>query len=135
MLPEINQKFFDEFYRKYRKIALVFLRSSKTKADNYDPYRETGYDITMQNPLPVKVLTKMISPSSLTHRELGLTHAGALQIIIQNRDVDLIKNSERIIIDNITYYVYDEAVGNKFQIYSTQFADFSKIILFRRDVG
>jgi hypothetical protein len=135
MIPQINQKFFDEFYRKYRKIALVYLRSSKDKDANYDPFRETGYVQTNQNPLPVKVLTKVVSPESLTHRELGLTKAGALQIIIQDRDVELIKNSDKISIDNIDYYVYDEAVGNKFQIYPSQFAKFSKIILFRKDVG
>lgn len=135
MIPQINQKFFDEFYRKYRKIALVYLRSSKDKDANYDPFRETGYVQTNQNPLPVKVLTKVVSPESLTHRELGLTKAGALQIIIQDRDVELIKNSDKISIDNIDYYVYDEAVGQKFQLYPSQFAKFSKIILFRRDVG
>lgn len=134
-LPELNQDFFDEFFRKYRKTALVYLRASKTKGDNYDKFRETGFDQTNQNPIPVKALTKTVSPSSLTHRELGLTKAGALQIIIQNRDVNLIKNSDKITIDNIEYYVYDEAVGNKFQIFPTQFAKFSKIILFRKDVG
>jgi len=132
---EIDQKIFDTVFRKNRKIALVFLRSSKTKNENYDPFREIGFDQTNQNPLPVKALTKVLSASSLTYHELGLVKAGALQIIIQNRDVELIKNSEKIFIDNIEYYVYDEGVGNKFQIYPTQFANFTKIIIFRKDVG
>lgn len=131
----IDQKIFDEMFRKHRKIILVFLRSAKTKGDNYDKFRETGFEITSQNPLPVKALTKVESPSSLTYNQLGLVKAGALSIIIQNRDVDLIKNSEKLTIDNVDYYVYDEAVGNKFLIFPTQFADFSKIIIFRKDVG
>ena len=135
MSEYIDQKLFDEVFRKLRKIALVYLRSSKTKSDNYDPFRETGFDQTNQNPLPVKALTKVISPGSLTHHEMGLGKAGALQIIIQNRDVNLIKNSEKITIDNIEYYVYDDAVRNKFLIFPTQFANFSKIIIFRKDVG
>ena len=131
----IDQKLFDQVFRKQRKIALVFLRSSKSKTDNYDPFRDTGYEQTNQNPLPVKALTKTLTPSSLTYHELGLVKAGALQIIIQNKDVELIKNSEKILIDDVEYYVYDDAVGQKFLIFPTQFAKFSKIILFRKDVG
>jgi hypothetical protein len=131
----IDQKLFDQIFRQHRKNILVYLRSSKTKSDNYDKFRETGFDQTNQNPLTVKALTKVVSPGSLTHNELGLVKAGALQIIIQNRDVNLIKNSEKLTIDNIEYYVYDDAVGQKFLIFPTQFANFSKIIIFRKDVG
>lgn len=132
---EIDQKIFDEVFRKQRKIILTFLRSSKTKSEHYDKFRETGYEITNQNPLPVKALTKVLSPGSLTYHELGLVNAGALQIIIQNKDVELIRNSEKLLINNIEYYVENEAVGNKFLIFPTQYADFSKIIIFRKDTG
>ncbi len=131
---EISQAFFKEFFRKHRKIALVFLRGSKTKEDNFDSFRNTGFIQQNNNPLPVKVLTKTISPSSLTFREMGLTEAGAIQIILADKDVNLIKNSEKITISNIEYYVYNSAVGNKFQIFPTSYTDFSKIILFRKDV-
>lgn len=133
-LPEINQKMFDEFFRKYRQTALVFLRSSKEKSEDFDPRRNTGYKITNQNPIPVKVLTKTVSPNELVLKQQGLVQAGAIWIMLNNRDVTLIKNSEKITIKNIEYYVYNEAVGNKFQIYPTEFADISKIILFRRQV-
>ena len=133
MIPELDQKFFDEFFRKYSKKAKVFLRKSKTKVNNYDPFRDTGYVETSQNYLTVKILTKTITPGSLIHKEMGLAKAGSLQIILADRDVSLIKNSEKITIDDIEYYVYDDAVGNRFQIYPTQFTKFSKIILFRRD--
>jgi hypothetical protein len=133
-INSIDQKIFNDVFRKLRKIALVTLRSSKDKGDNYDLFRDTGYDQTNQNAIPVKVITKTISPDSLIHRELGLTKAGALQIILHQKDVELIKNSEKITIDNVEYYVYDDAVGAKFQIFPTQFTSYSKIILFRRDV-
>ncbi len=132
---EISQKFFDEFFRKYRITALVFLRGAKTREDNFDSFRDTGYVQQNQNSLPVKVLTKTISPNSLVFREMGLTEAGALQIILQDKDVTLIKNSEKISIDNIEYYVFSSAVGGKFQIFPSQFTKYSKIILFRKDVG
>lgn len=133
-IPQINQQLFDKFFRDYRKIALVFVKASKTKIDDFDPFRDTGYNITNQNPLSVKVIVKTIAPSSLVFKELGLTHAGAIQIILNNRDVTLIQNAVKILIENIEYYVYDDAVGSKFQIFPTEFADMSKIILFRKQV-
>ena len=135
MSESIDQKVFDQIFRTHSKKILVYLRSSKSKGDNYDKFRETGYDQTNQNSLPVKALTKVESPGSLTYNELGLVKAGALSIIVQNRDVNLIKNSERLKINNIEYYVYDDAVGSKFLIFPTQFAKFSKIVIFRKDVG
>lgn len=131
----IDDKIFDQIFRQQHKKALVYLRGSKTKGDNYDPNRETGFDITNQNPLPVKVLTKTESPGSLMHNEIGLVNAGALSIILQNRDVALIKNSAKIKISGLEYYVHSEAVGNKFLLFPTQFSEFSKVIIFRRDTG
>lgn len=134
-LPELDQNFFEEFFRKYSKKASVFLRGAKSKEDNYDSFRDTGYNQQNKNPLFVKILTKTISPSSLIFREMGSTEAGAIQGIIQNKDVELIKNSEKIIINNIEYYVYRDGVGGKFQLFPTQFTKFSKIILSHKDVG
>ncbi len=129
----IDSKIFDQIFRQHHKKASVYLRSSKTKGDNYDPFRKTGFDVTKQNPLTVKVLTKIESPGSLTYNEIGLVNAGALSIILQDRDVALIKNSEKIIISGLEYYVYNDAIGSKFLIFPTQFAKFSKVIIFRKD--
>ena len=131
---EISQNFFEDFFRKYRKTALVFLRGAKTKEEDFDPFRNTGFVQQNQNPLPVKVLTKTVSPNSLVFKEIGLTEAGAIQIILHDRDVELIKNSEKIIIENREYYVFNDAVGNKFQIFPTDYAKYSRIILFHKQV-
>ncbi len=131
---EISQNFFEDFFKKYRKTALVFLRGAKTKEEDFDPFRNTGFVQQNQNPLPVKVLTKTVSPNSLVFKEIGLTEAGAIQIILHDRDVELIKNSEKIIIENREYYVFNDAVGNKFQIFPTDYAKYSKIILFHKQV-
>ncbi len=131
---EISQNFFEEFFRKYRKTALVFLRGAKTKEEDFDPFRKTGFVQKNQNPLPVKVLTKTVSPNSLVLKEIGLTEAGAIQIILHDRDVELIKNSEKIIIENREYYVFNDAVGNKFQIFPTDYSKYSKIILFHKQI-
>lgn len=132
---DISQKLFDQIFRDKHKKALVFLRGAKTKEENFDPFRNVGYVQQNQNPLPVKVLTQTITPSSLIFREMGLTETGAIQIILANRDVELFKNSERIVIDKKDYYVYRDAVGGKVQITSTQFSSFSKIVLSLKDIG
>ena len=131
---EISQNFFEDFFRKYRKTALVFLRGAKTREEDFDPFRNTGFVQKNQNPLPVKVLPKTVSPNSLIIREIGLTESGAIQIILHDRDVELIKNSEKVIIENREYYAYNDAVGNKFQIFPTDYAKYSKIILFHKQV-
>jgi len=132
-LPKINKAVFDQVFRRCHKVALVTLRKSKTKGSNYDPSRDTGYIETSQNALPVKMLTKTISGSSLQYQGFGLAKTGALAIILSDDDVELIKNAETVQIDDDDYYVYSEAVGNKFLIYPTQYADYSKIILFQKD--
>ena len=131
---EISQNFFEDFFKKYRKIALVFLRGSKTREEDFDPFRNTGYVQKNQNPLPVKVLTKTVSPNSLILKEIGLTESGAIQIILHERDVELIKNSEKVTIKDREYYAYNNAVGNKFQIFPTDYSKYSKIILFTKQV-
>lgn len=131
----IDDKIFNQIFRQHHKKALVYLRSSKTKVNNFDPLRDTGFVQQKQNPLPVKVLTQTITPSSLIFREMGLTETGAIQIILADRDVELFKNSEKITIDGKDYYIYRDAVGGKVQILPTQFAKFSKIILSLKDIG
>ena len=132
---KISQQVFDELFRKYSKVSRVYLRGSKEKDENYDSFRDTGYVETSQNSLPVKVLTRTINPSTLVFREMGLTEAGAIQVVLNTRDVELYKLSIKITIDNKEYYVYSDAVENKAQIFPTQFAKYSRMILFKKDLG
>jgi len=131
----IDAKIFDDIFRRTAVRAMVTLRSSKTKGANYDPSRNTGYDHTNQNPFAVDVLPRTVTAGSLMYNEIGLVKAGAIQIIVSNNDVSLIENSEEIAFNNVNYYAYDDAVGNKFLIFPTQWAKYSKIIIFRKEVG
>jgi len=132
-LPNINKKVFDDIFRRCHETALVTLKKSKTKGTRYDKYRDTGWTETYMNAIPVKILKKTISGSSLSYQGLGVAQTGALAIIVSDDDVELIKNAEAITIDSNAYYAYSEAVGNKFLIYPTTYSSYSKIILFRRD--
>lgn len=131
----IDTKIFDDIFRRTAVRAMVTLRSSKTKGSNYDPSRNTGYDHTYQNPFAVMVLPRTVTATSLMYNQIGLVKAGAIQIILSNNDVSLIENSEEVTFNDVNYYAYDDAVGNKFLIFPTQFANYSKIILFRKEVG
>ncbi|KKL52801.1 hypothetical protein LCGC14_2281800, partial [marine sediment metagenome] len=97
--------------------------------------RNTGYDHTNQNPFGVNVITKTVTAGSLMYNEIGLVKAGAIQIILSNNDVSLIENSEVIMINDVSFYAYDDAVGNKFLSFPTQFSKYTKVIIFRKEVG
>lgn len=131
----IDAKIFDDIFRRTAIRAMVSLQASKTKNANYDPSRNTGYDETVQNPFAVLVLPRTVTAGSLMYNQIGLVKAGAIQIICSNNDVSLIENSQVITIQDINYYTRDDAVGNKFLQFPTAFAKYSKIILFRKEVG
>jgi len=130
----IDQRIFDDIFRRTAVRAMVTLRASKTKGSNYDPSRNTGYDLTNQNPFAVNVITKTVTAGSLMYNQIGLVKAGAIQIICSNNDVSLIENSEEITINDVNYYAWADAVGTKVLIFPTQWAKYSKILLFRKEV-
>lgn len=132
-LKDIDQKIHDRYFRKFYKKALVYTTLSKTQQNNFDPFRDTGYKETCQNPLTVKLLPRTLNPESLIFRQMGQTKSGAIEVIVKNNDVNLIKNSEKIVIDSVEYYVYDDSVGNRFQIFDTNWSNYSRVILFRKE--
>jgi len=129
----VNKKIFDNVFLDHSIKIRVFLRASKVKGDNFDPFRQTQFDETSQNPLFVDAITKSVSPNELLLKSFGLTEAGALQIIIKENDLSLIKLSQKIIIDNEEYYVRNDAVGGKLQVFDRPFG-YKRIIIFKKDV-
>lgn len=125
-----DQRIFDEIFKKYSENISVILTNSKIKGENFDKFRDTGYEKTYQNPIYILALTKAVSANSLIIREIGLTETGAFQIIIQDQDVNLIKLAHEILIDNIKYTPWNKALGGRFQI-SPIGSNYKKIILFR----
>lgn len=130
-IPEINQKSFDDIFRRVSKVGFVFPKGSKVKGSSFDPNRNVGYEKSFTNALPFKYISKIITPNSLLWKEIGLSESGAIQIIIKDSDADLIKVSRKVNIDNIDFYAFSKSVSNRVQIYSSQFSGYSKIILFR----
>lgn len=130
MNRNINQKIYDSAFKDYSETVWVHLRTTKTKGSSYDPFRQTGFTETKQNPLPVKAIIRHLQANSLIIRELGLVNSGTLEIIIQEKDLSLIKLAQEITYDGVKYSLYKKALGNRVQIYKRPFK-FVRVVLFR----
>lgn len=130
MNKNIEQNIFEQIFKDESIKIRVILRASKTKGENFDKFRDIGYQKTHQNPLFVRALTKTISPNSLIIRQIGLTESGAIQIIVKENDASLIKLADIVIIKDENYTPWNKALGGRFQIFDMPF-NYKKIILFR----
>jgi hypothetical protein len=128
----ISKDIYENLFKNHSKKVKVFLRGSKSYGSNYDPLRDTGYTKTVLNPLFIRAIIRTVSANSLIIREMGLTESGAIQILIKDSDVEFIRLSEKILINEKEYYAYNDAVGNRLQIFPLSFG-YSKIIIFRKD--
>lgn len=91
----------------------VYIKSGNTINTNYDPYRNTGYVETMQNPIPVKGIIHQISSNGLIALELGLTLIGAIEIIVNDNDAELIKNASKLEYDGKMYTTFHKNLGSR----------------------
>ena len=126
----LHEKIITSTFKSYAEIVWIYIKDSHSKGANYDPYRNTGQTTSNQNPLPVKAIVRQIQANSLIMRELGLTISGALELIIKETDVVLIKLAQKCKYNNIEYSIYNKALGNRVQIYKRPFG-FFRIVLFR----
>lgn len=129
----ISKLVYDNLFKNHGKKVKVFLRGSKTEGSNFDPFRDTGHVKAQLNPIFIRAVLRTISANSLQIREMGLTESGAVYLLIRNSDVAFIKLSEKILIDDNEYYAYNDAIGNRLQIFPLQFG-YSKVIVFRKDI-
>ena len=130
MNRNIDDKILRSAFDKYSETVWVHTRGGLTKGEAYDPYRNTGHTKSLKNPLPVKAIVRQIQANSLIIRELGLTVSGAIEITVQDADIDLIKLAEKIKYNENEYSLYHDGLGRRVQIYNRYFG-FSKVVLFR----
>lgn len=126
----IEQKIFDDLFKNHAVDIKAFLRASKVKGSNYDKFRDVGYEKNIQNPIFIKAMQRAITPNSLIIREIGLAETGAMQIIVKQDDIAVIKLAERIQIDEEEYTPWLKMLGNRLQITKMPF-NYSKVIIFR----
>jgi len=128
----ISKKVFDNIFLDNSRKVRIFLRASKVKGVNFDKFRNVAHDETTQNPLFVDAMIANVSPNSLIIRSFGLAETGALYLLIKSNDLPLIKLSQRIVIDNIEYYIFNDAIGGKLQIFDRPFG-YKRVIIFRKE--
>ncbi|MCK9542823.1 MAG: hypothetical protein M0R03_12420 [Novosphingobium sp.] len=123
----------DQIFRDYAEKISVYLPKTKSKHASYDKFRDVGYTITDQNYETVKAIVRDAKPEELILKNIGNVSIGAKKIVVKDNDVSLIKLSNRITIKSIEYYIYNDAVGNKFQLLGSQLG-YSTIMIFRKEI-
>jgi len=132
-MTKITKCYANKIYQDFAINVLVYLPSSKTKSANYDPFRDVGYIETNQNYMTVKAIVRDAKSEEIKKKNIGLVASGAKKLVIKDNDVALIKLSNRIVIESVEYYVYNDAVGNKFQILGSQLG-YSTVMIFRKEI-
>lgn len=95
------------------KIYIYF--STRTIGDDFDP-REKNYSYTNLNPHVIRGYVRDIKSEALVWKQLGLSEAGAKEILCEDKYASLFRNCTKIEIDGDTYQVYKENVGNRMLI-------------------
>ena len=126
----IHKRIKDVVFNDYQETVWVYLKTSNTKGERYDPYLNIGYTKTNQSPEPVQAHVRQIAGNSLIAREIGLSESGAIEIVIKTSDENLFKICEKIVYDDVEYTPFIKALVNKIQIYKSPF-NFSRVVLFR----
>lgn len=130
MNKNIHKQLTIDAFKNYKETVWCYLKSSNSKGVNYDPYRNTGYTKTQQAPLNVDAIVHSLTPENRVLKELGYHEFGSIEIVIESKDINLIKICEKIEYDGNDYSPYTEALGNRIQISKRSFG-FYKVILFK----
>lgn len=131
-MPKYNKNFAKYILKDYESKVFVVLPGATVKNENYDKFRDVGYSSLTQNKLCVKAFVRDTTASELVYRQLGIVAMGAKKIIVKNNDVNLFRLAQRVLIDDIDYYVYNDAVGSKMQILKLD-DNYSEITIFLKE--
>jgi hypothetical protein len=113
--------------------VFIYLPGAKVKGTNYDKFRDIGWTVGQQNPIVVKAWVREVSPNELILRQIGLVAVGAKKLVVKNNDVALFRLANRVVINDADYYVYNDAVGKKFQIQELD-ENYSEVTVFQKAV-
>lgn len=132
-MTKYRKNYADYIMKDYATKVFVYLPGATVKGTNYDKFRDTGYTKAVQNYLTVKAWVREVSPNELIFRQIGLVAVGAKKLVVKNNDVALFRLANRVVINNVDYYVYNDAVGKKFQIQELD-ENYSEVTVFKKDV-
>lgn len=107
-IPELKNILKDiEFTKK----VFIYM-STKAGGDDYDNF-EGNYVYTELNPIPIKAYVREVSAEALVYKQYGLHQMGAVELICEARYKNYFLNSNKIVIDSVTYQVFKEGGGNR----------------------
>lgn len=121
-----------KLFKRFGKSVKVYLRSAKTKDEEYDPLRDEGYSITRRNPIHIKAWVRNPSPTGKLLQAIGTVPTGTKEIIVFKKDINTLKISEKIVIDGVNYHVFNDALGNRFTVLERIY-DLVRVVIFRKD--
>ncbi len=119
------------FYDNTTPVSLYFI-DTKVPGPNFDPERNDGYIVTLQNPVTIQAIVRDIQPERLVLKEMGLTESGAIELLIKAKDLQALQIAEKIIYFGVEYYKYNDAIGKKFLIWKRPFG-YYRVWLFRKE--
>ena len=127
-----TKNYADYIMKDYATKVFVYLPGATVKSANYDKFRDIGYSKAQQNYLTVKAWVREVSPNELIIKQLGLVNVGAKKLVIKNNDVNLFRLASRVVINNVDYYVYNDAVGKKMMIQELD-ENYSEITVWKKE--
>jgi len=127
-----TKNYADYIMKDYATKVFVYLPGATVKSANYDKFRNIGYSKAQQNYLTVKAWVREVSPNELIIKQLGLVNVGAKKLVIKNNDVNLFRLASRVVINNVDYYVYNDAVGKKMMIQELD-ENYSEITVWKKE--
>jgi len=95
------------------KVKLFF--SYNTYDSNYDSYENNKVQNDL-NPITIKAYVSDISSDALVYKQYGLKEQGMKSITCDSHYKEWFKKCSKIEIENDTYEVYKDDVGNRFII-------------------
>jgi len=92
------------------KIDIYF--ATKSVGEDFDS-EEQNYTYTNLNPHTIRGYVRHLDPTKLTWKNYGLSEQGSVEILVDGKYEDWMRNCNRIVIDNKDYSVYREATGKR----------------------
>ena len=121
MRKNINNKI-NKAFEGSKETIWAYPKASNSLGSDFDPYRETGYVETFGSPIPVKAIAvHQISSTGLVAKELGLSLTGAIQIIVNDTDKELVKNANKLKYNGQFYTTFHQALGSRVMMDAREF--------------
>jgi len=121
MRKNINNKI-NKVFEGSKETLWAYPKGANSFGSNFDPIRNTGYVEAFDSPIPVKaVAVHQISNTGLVAKELGLSLTGAIQVIVNDTDKELVKNAGKLKYNGKFYTTFHEALGSRVMMDAREF--------------